>query len=160
MAATPHPAPPNAVPWDEGAVQKGIKREGTAEVKIKNEAVKKEQKKPEDEPASDTKPEDSSDQDANRPRSTSNADSVVEVSLDSPAQEKSEPDFSETPDTTVNGKDADALKTPTRAMSPMQPLSPVDKPDRKGKGRAVSAAATWSSIIASVVDHTDEHTTK
>lgn len=169
MASTAYPAPPQAVPYDQGAIQRGIQRGGTEEVAMKEEALKKQEEEEEQQQqdsaehgnaTSEPKSDGSIEHDGNRPRSTSNADSVVEVSLDSPAHEKQEPDFVETPDSTINGAEGDALKTPTRAMSPVEEPAPAPKPDRKGKGRATTSAATWSAIVASVVDHTDEHTTK
>lgn len=153
MAATAHPASPISVPWENGAIQRGIQRGGTEEAKVKEEALKKEQEKQEQEKLDQAAAKQGDE--ANRPRSGSNAESVVDVALDSPAQEKSQLSFDEA-DTTING---DAAKTPTRAMSPA-PDEPAIKPDRKGKGRATSPAATWSAIVASVVDHTDEHVTK
>lgn len=165
MAATAHPAPPSAVLWENGAVQGAIRRGGTAEVKLKKEAIRKETAKKEQEVAQATQEgtdASKAEDDGSRPRSTSNADSVVDVSLDSPAQENGQLHFDEAvlnSDNIVNG-DVIKTPTPTRAMSPEQAESgPVDG-DRKGKGRARSAAATWSAIIGSVVDHTDEHTTK
>ncbi|CAA3032868.1 Hypothetical predicted protein [Olea europaea subsp. europaea] len=172
MSANAYPESPDAVSYEQGAVQRGIRKGGTEEVTIKEKAEQKEEEKAAEEAdVPESQKEDKEDGDAttaaNRSRSASGS-SVVDVSLDSPAQEKEEPTFdnAETAQT-MNVKEEqqegneDGLKTPTTANGWTHSRPPSDGSDgasvRDNKRKPQSSAATWSSIISSAVDHTDEH---
>ena len=109
------------------------------------------------------------------------SDSTVEVSLDSPTHEKVEPAFESIPEEgdqkessdlkveTTGGAaepEDDALKTPTKASPRLNRAeqaskSEANEPTQNARvRRSQSSAASWASILASAVDHTDEHTTK
>lgn len=202
MRATAYPAPPTAIPVEQGAIQRGIEKGGTEEVKLREEA---ERGAREDEgrasASGSSSPPPNPDQAeggvkdsttaSSAPETTPNekhestmrkrSDSTVEVSLDSPTQEKAEPAFESIPeegdqnessdlkvDTNGDAAEAedDALKTPTKASPRLNGAAQgsngeAPQPTQKSRTRkSQSSAASWAGIIASAVDHTDEHTTK
>lgn len=137
MAATDSPQPPTAKDYEESAIRRKIKKGGTEEVKLHEDSMKK------------AKEEEKENAESSRPASPQEADKDghVEVSLD---DEPTKPE--ETPqDPSQEAQDQEDPKTPT--LNSNRQLEPVVSKPR-------SSAAVWSSIIASAVDHSDEHATK
>lgn len=90
-------------------------------------------------------------------------DGQVDVSLDSPTEEKSEMNTlmnTQASNNTPPAADAidaeDGQKTPTKAQSTQS-----QRPDPSQQVRSEkSSIATWADIIVAAVDHSDEHVTK
>lgn len=161
MAATPYPQPPYSQPYSRGAISRWLEKGGTEEVEIRNKALREKED-------STSTPEIPSVQEAKQyvaanglplepspaPQSNGDSSSEVDVPLDSPAEEK-EAHLS-VPQNGDESIEEDGARTPRVSNSHGRSPSPSEDTWRENK----SAAVCWARIIASVVDHSDEHTTK
>jgi hypothetical protein len=155
MAATAFPQPPESQAYESSAIQRRIDKGGTDEVKVRDESLEKraEEEKQNTEPIVETARQPNGHaqngvEESKEEHTKSDSSSQVDVPLDSPAEEKPQELFSDE-------VEEDGVRTPrvTQTRSP----SPEST---SGKKRAQSSAAVWGSIIESVQDHSDEHTTK
>lgn len=173
MSASPLPCAPNAVPAEEGAIQRGVQ-------KAKAEAASSKQvaslRRSDDASAAAaangnsavTTPQIIEPESSTATEVRENGDGHVEVSLDTPPSEVANPledaDNSSQYAQVAQDDDSEGFRTPTQsngnstafASRSGSPIPEVPHQERT----ASSSSASWSDIITAATDHTDEHVTK
>ena len=152
MSASAFPQSPNAPSYKSSAVQRAIQRKEMKDDEFKTEGVEKKLQHDEGKASHD----DSRLTLDKNSQVNGDSTSEVDIPLDSPAQEQEVP-LTHIPDRR-DSIDEDNIKTPRlRAYSNGRVSPDVETLTLQ---KSTSSSSVWAGLIASAVDHTDEHVTK
>lgn len=174
MSASPLPCAPNAVPAEEGAIQRGVDKAKTEATSKKQESSSRRSDNATAVSAangnSDVAPPQIIEPEPSTPSMVKeNGDGHVEVSLDTPPSEEVADPMEDADKTSqyaqvVQDDDSEGFRTPTQSNGNSTAFasrsgSPIPEMPHQER-TASSSSASWSDIITAAIDHTDEHVTK
>lgn len=177
MAASEQPSAPGSVPYQQSDVIRTYKQGGTKEAEIRQKEEEEDRKKRRTNghaspipPSSATFEQGPTPQLSTTRTGRDRSDSEVDVPLDSPADEERafqmstteapEDDLGDVTHTSIGDESRlDGARTPTMANGHGVLQSEFLRRSQSSKAQP-SSSSVWASIIASAVDHSDEHVTK